>query len=90
MAKQLTDSEQEAMEQARREYMPYYAGYEIEEKQGFRGGFIAGLSYNQAKLDSERQERIAHNKQVSDKLNKLISYIKDEIPYAEIEDVSNG
>ncbi len=51
MAKQLTDGEQETMEQARREYVPYYAGYEIEEKQGFRAGFIAGLSYNQVKLD---------------------------------------
>jgi len=51
MTKQLTDGERESMEQARLEYVPYYTGYEIEEKQGFRGGFVAGLSHNQAKLD---------------------------------------
>ncbi len=56
----------------------------------YRAGFIAGLSHSQAKLDSERQERIAHNKQVNDKLTKLIRFIKGEIAYTEIEEVING
>ncbi len=53
----------------------------------YRAGFIAGLSYNQTKLDSERQERIAFNKQVQAKLAKLISFIKGEIPRNEIEGI---
>ena len=84
MAK-LTDSEQEAMESAWQKHFndePSLSFYD-----SLEAGFIAGLSYNQAKLDSERQERIAHNKQVSDKLDKLISFIKGEIPRSEIEDI---
>ncbi len=53
----------------------------------YRAGFIAGLSHNQAKLDSECQERIAYNKLVSDKLTKLINYAKGEIPRSGIEGI---
>ena len=89
MVKQLTDSEQEAMETAMNKLFRQFA-INLTDTHGFEHGFIAGLSYNQAKLDSERQERIAHNKQVNDKLTKLVAYIKGTTTYGEIEEIINA
>ena len=85
MVKQLTDSEQEELKHSYREHL--YDDPEVASYLPFEAGFVAGLSYNQAKLDAERQERIAFNEQVEARLDRLIAFIKGEIPRSEIEEI---
>ena len=51
MTKQLTDSEHKAFIQARYEYEESTLFSKPDTRAGFSAGFIAGLSYNQVKLD---------------------------------------
>ena len=84
MTKQLTDSEREALTKAK---IAYHKKDELFPSVGFDAGFIAGLSYNQAKLDKLAQAGIEFNIQTTDKLDKLIRYIKGEITRSEVEEL---
>jgi len=84
MTKQLTDSERDYL-------IEYWFTEPLNSRHvmpdDFKQGFVAGLSYNQVKLDSERQERIEFNKQTQAKLDKLIRFIKGKVTRSEIEDI---
>lgn len=54
--RELTDSEQKILGEARQEYEPEYVGYTIEELAGFDSGFIAALDYQQAQLAALQAE----------------------------------